>query len=170
MKPVYVDVAELLKKPGEEILFSGPVQLDPVRLGQEQIEFEGPFAVGVRLSNAGQGVLIKGSADGSLRLQCSRCLEWFAHPVRLEIDEVAVARDDARKDGLFPIEEKKIDLVPVVYENALLAVPIKPLHRPDCAGLCAVCGKNLNEEPHTHETEEIDERLAPLKDFFKKKP
>jgi uncharacterized protein len=169
MKPVYVDVSELLKKPGDEILFSGPVQLEPVRLGEEEIGFPEPFMVNVGLRNAREGILIKGSADGGLRLRCSRCLERFSHQVKLEIDEVAVARADARKEGLFPIEEKRIDLAPVVYENALLAVPIKPLHSPDCAGLCSVCGKNLNEEPHTHQKDEIDERLMPLKDFFKKR-
>jgi uncharacterized protein len=43
-----------------------------------------------------------------------------------------------------------------------LALPDKILCRDDCAGLCAVCGKSLNDEPHTHEEEHVDPRWAAL--------
>jgi len=47
-------------------------------------------------------------------------------------------------------------------DSVALALPDKILCRPDCAGLCPVCGKNLNDEPHTHEESEPDPRWAAL--------
>jgi len=55
-----------------------------------------------------------------------------------------------------------IDLSGWARDAIALALPDKILCRPDCAGLCDVCGKNLNDEPHTHEEEHGDPRWAAL--------
>jgi uncharacterized protein len=62
------------------------------------------------------------------------------------------------ESGLVVPEDGNIDLEPIVYEYLLLEIPINPVCREDCKGLCDICGENLNEEshnPHTHE--EIDQ-------------
>ncbi len=56
-----------------------------------------------------------------------------------------------------------LDLEPLVREEMLLAIPINPICRLDCKGLCPICGGNLNETLCTHEDEEIDSRLSVLK-------
>jgi len=55
----------------------------------------------------------------------------------------------------------KIDLTPLLREELILATPLAPLCRPDCQGLCEVCGDDLNQRPHQHEAA-VDERLAKL--------
>jgi uncharacterized protein len=65
------------------------------------------------------------------------------------------------------LENDKLDLSAWARDALALALPEKILCRPDCAGLCPVCGKDLNEEPHTHDEERADPRwaaLAELKD------
>jgi len=52
-----------------------------------------------------------------------------------------------------------------VKEQVLLSVPMKPLCRNDCAGLCPVCGRDLNEGACNCRKEELDPRLAPLAQF-----
>ena len=60
------------------------------------------------------------------------------------------------------LEDDRVDLSAWVHDAIALALPDKILCRPDCAGLCSVCGKNLNDEPHTHEVEVGDSRWAEL--------
>ncbi len=166
MKPLYIDVKEVLDKPGVEMSFSGPVALEPTKLGRELIEFPVPVEVDLILRNVSQGVIIEGKAAGRLTLRCSRCLERFDYLADIAVEELAAAGEAA--DEVFPIQDGKIDIAAVVYQNIMVQVPIQPLCREACAGLCATCGKNLNEEPHEHPKEEIDERLAGLRKYFKK--
>jgi uncharacterized protein len=65
-------------------------------------------------------------------------------------------------------EDGHINLAPLVREYILLEIPINPLCRPDCLGLCPECGEILTDEPHYHEDDTIDPRLAQLKDLLGK--
>ena len=169
MKPLYVDVRDILDAPGEELAFSGEVELEPTKLGRELIEFPTPVAVALRVSNVSRGILVEGTATGRLSLLCGRCLERFDYEADIDIEELAVAGDAGKiNDEVFPVIDNKVDVAAVVYQNIMVQVPIKPLCRETCAGLCPTCGKNLNDEPHNHPKEDIDERLIALKDFFKK--
>jgi uncharacterized protein len=60
------------------------------------------------------------------------------------------------------VVDDKLDLAAWSRDAVALALPDKILCRPDCAGLCPACGKNLNDEPHTHEDEPADSRWAAL--------
>jgi len=59
-------------------------------------------------------------------------------------------------------ESGKIDLAPLIREEMLLAMPISPICRSDCQGLCPVCGENLNRVHCNHEPEVIDPRMEVL--------
>jgi uncharacterized protein len=167
MEHFFVDVKKLLAEAGQEQLFKSELTLEPFLLGEETVKFKEPVAVNFVLRNVGEGILIEGKVKAVLVLHCSRCLTLFSLPLTTKVRELAVV-NKAERDDVFAIENGKIDLVPIIYENLILELPVKRLCRPDCAGLCSVCGKNLNEEPHTHKKEVFDERLAKLKDFFKK--
>jgi uncharacterized protein len=169
MKPHYIDVTKILDHPGEEMIFSGLVELEPTKLGTESIDFSLPSNVDVVLRSVTDGVLITGTVYGRLTVRCSRCLERFEYERTVEIAEQAVVEStEPNKDDLFLIRDGKIDLAAIVYQNLIVEVPIRPLCRESCAGLCAICGKNLNEEPHSHPDEVGDQRLAALKEYFKK--
>jgi uncharacterized protein len=58
--------------------------------------------------------------------------------------------------------DDNLDLTGWARDAVALALPDKILCRPDCAGLCPVCGKNLNDEPHAHDEEPADSRWAAL--------
>ena len=70
-----------------------------------------------------------------IRLACGRCIKRIDRPLamRLELDE--------------PLPEQSLDLAPAIREEVLLAVPLYPLCREDCRGLCVTCGADLNEGP-----------------------
>ncbi len=112
-------------------------------------------------------------ASYTLRLTCSRCLEEFDR----KFDEKVTYYLKAGKEEL--VEEKslaeediftmyyateELDIRPLVREIIILSVPMKPLCKPDCKGLCPVCGVNWNYETceHMHQEQKIDARWKKL--------
>jgi uncharacterized protein len=100
-------------------------------------------------------VRLTGRAETTIELTCSRCLEGYAVPVdaRFDLrylpvtespaggDEVEVAEEDINTAFY---REGRIDLAEMLHEQLYLALPMKPLCREDCRGLCPVCGANRN--------------------------
>ena len=114
------------------------------------------------------GLLIQGAVASQLRLECVRCLEPFDFPVVLELEEIfRLAPAKAHPSSYLVGEDGWIDLAPLLREQAWVDIPMKPLCRPDCKGLCPHCGANLNIEPCTCEQIRIDPRLAPLQKLRK---
>jgi uncharacterized protein len=126
----------------------------------------------VRLLRTNRSILVKGTLDGGVELTCSRCLGQFRCPLGMNIEEeyyptadvdtgVAIAVPD--EPGCFTIDENHIlDLTEAVRQYALLAIPMKPLCREDCAGLCPFCGHNLNMGPCGCPSRRTDPRRAEL--------
>ncbi|MCK4368869.1 MAG: DUF177 domain-containing protein [Dehalococcoidales bacterium] len=108
----------------------------------------------VRLMRTDQGILVKGRLDIEVKLTCGRCLSLFGCPLALDIEEEYFPTTDVvsgaplslpEEFGGFTIDEHhELDLTEAIHQYALLAMPMKPLCREDCAGLCPHCGHNLN--------------------------
>ncbi|MCU0607477.1 MAG: DUF177 domain-containing protein [Candidatus Edwardsbacteria bacterium] len=116
----------------------------------------GPLRGGLAAERTGDVVLVTGELRFSARLTCSRCLRPFTRTFGQEIDlcyrPAATVASPGRErelsaDDLATIEYRKgeIDLWPELREAALLALPLKPLCREDCRGICPSCGRDLNE-------------------------
>lgn len=100
---------------------------------------------GVHISRTPQGLFFEGKFQATAPSECVRCLEPFDQQLKTEFDEVfAYKSRNFTESGLYVPEDGTIDLSPVIREFLLLENPIKPLCRPDCQGLCVVCGENLN--------------------------
>ncbi len=115
-------------------------------------------------------VRLAGSVATRLELVCSRCAEPFQVPVHLTFDLrylpqalVGNREEDPADDPsttFYP--DDQIDLGQMVREQCYLAIPMKPLCRPDCQGLCSTCGTNLNTERCQCNPQWLDPRLAAL--------
>ncbi|MGB9682274.1 MAG: YceD family protein [bacterium] len=94
-------------------------------------------------------------------LECSRCLQLYPQPLEFSYREVyseepfRIVGELTEEDFKFTIENNTIDISSSVRENIIINLPIKPLCRPDCKGLCPVCGKNLNEGDCSCNTRDI---------------
>jgi uncharacterized protein len=111
----------------------------------------------VLLTRAARGILAKGSFTCHSHLICGRCLDSFAHSSVFNIEEMfypsidilsglPVALPDEDAANSFTIDEHHIlDTSEMIRQYSLLATPMKPLCRVDCAGICPECGANLNE-------------------------
>jgi uncharacterized protein len=127
----------------------------------------------VNLTRTDRGILVEGVLHTEVELTCSRCLELFRCPLTLKITEEYFPTVDVVSGtplaipdelGSFTIDENhELDLTEAVHQYALLAVPMKPLCRPDCAGLCPICGQNLNLGECQCLPQEADPRWAKLR-------
>ncbi len=108
----------------------------------------------------------------ALALECSRCLRDITYPVDIRIEEEYLPALDLTTGRPLPTDDEpdvarltdhhELDLETPVREAILLAEPIAPLDRPDCPGLCIVCGLPLDEGVHDHPVDDIDPRLEAL--------
>jgi uncharacterized protein len=134
---------------------------------------------GVKLTRTNRGILVQGSLKADIPVDCSRCLKVFDCPLAIKMEEEYFPVIDVNsgtpleipdEPGSFTIDEHHIlDLREAIRQNALLAIPMKPLCREDCAGLCQVCGKDLNEESCDCDREEIDPRWSKLAQSFSRR-
>jgi len=125
-----------------------------------------------RLLRTGRGVLVKCSMDSEVELTCGRCLKQFRYPVKIKFEEEFLPALDITSGtplpqpedaGAFTIDERHIlDLFEPARQYALMAIPIKPLCKASCAGLCQKCGKNLNKGKCDCPATEIDPRWSEL--------
>ena len=98
---------------------------------------------------------------------CMRCLGDASPEIAVDAREIHQPGSGADELESPYVDDDELDLTDWARDALALALPSQILCRPDCAGLCPVCGKDLNEEPHTHEEERDDPRwaaLAELKD------
>lgn len=138
-----------------------------------------PARLAGSLSPGGRGPHLEGSLEAVVPLTCSRCLEPFPWSVHSDFDlvvvreEPALAEDDDELDEdaaeALVAPEGKIGLEDLAKEQLYLNLPLKPICRPDCKGLCTSCGANRNTTTCGCATEAVDPRMAPLLEFRKKK-
>lgn len=95
---------------------------------------------------------------------CSRCLEPFSMPLKTHWEEQFALTTSSEQEGLVSMGDHLI-LDEWVREALLLQVPFAPLCQEDCQGLCPECGVNRNRESCECQVENIDPRLAKLKEF-----
>lgn len=106
----------------------------------------------VHISRTPQGLFFEGKFQAITISECVRCLETFDQHLDIDFDEVYAYRThNFTESGLYVPEDGNIDLGPVVREYFVLDNPIKTLCKPDCQGLCTVCGENLNTGSCEHQ-------------------
>ncbi len=99
-----------------------------------------------RISRTPQGLLVQGKFNAISPTECARCLIEFNQDLKIEFDELyAFSSRTASESGLILPEDGFIDLEPILREYFLIEIPISPLCKPDCKGLCPVCGQDLNQ-------------------------
>jgi uncharacterized protein len=141
----------------------------------EDLTQAAPIAGRVRLLRTNRGILATADLRTALQLECSRCLREIVYPVDVHIAEEYLPALDLATGRPLPTDDEpdvarlsdhhELDLETPVREAIQLAEPIAPLDRPDCPGLCIVCGLPLDEGIHDHPVDDIDPRLEALRAF-----
>lgn len=128
----------------------------------------------LRLESVMEGVLVTGTARAPLRGECVRCLEpleqhaeadfqeLFTYPDADDRSRPADTGDDAEEEDRFFLEGDLFDLEPVLRDAVVLSLPLQPVCREDCPGLCPECGARLADDPEHRHEDAVDIRWAAL--------
>ncbi|MFC1862134.1 DUF177 domain-containing protein [Chloroflexota bacterium] len=161
-----INVSQLLKEPIGSIRDYRVSEVTDIADGSSLIQGE------VRLMRSDRGILVKGILRTEIELICSRCLSLFGCPLTLDIEEEYFPTTDIVTGASLPVpdepdrftidEDNILNLTEAVRQYAVLAIPMKPLCREHCAGLCPTCGCNLNQAPCNCPTQTADPRWSTL--------
>lgn len=158
-------VSELIGRPGAARSEAGSIEVGLV-VGESAVE--GTVGVQARLEGIADGVLARFRAVATARLTCTRCLLEWEQPLEVAATQVFEWRPD--EDGYGLERGERIDLAGPVRDEIALALPLRPLCRPDCAGLCPTCGNDLNRDPCGGHPEPVGSPFAALGDLFHDPP
>ena len=169
--PFVLDTHELGRRPGStrttRLTVEAPADLGSAVIG---IPEGSVLELDLRLEAVMEGVLVTGAVRGQAVGECVRCLDEVTESVDVTLAELfvyperaAVAAQDGDEDeeDLRELDGDFLDLEPAVRDAVVPMLPFQPVCRPDCPGLCSLCGARLADEPgHSHET--LDPRWAAL--------
>lgn len=129
----------------------------------EDVRFDAPVNGDVEVNRTARTVHLRGRVATTVPLVCGRCLEPFRQGIAVVlVEESVVGGAPPAGEGVVG-PDLVLDVTEAVRQQLLLALPMVPVCRPDCRGLCPQCGTNLNErECGCVPGDVIDPRLAPL--------
>jgi len=169
--PFVVNIRELGRRPGSQLGVHRTV-LAPQDVGLDVIGVQAGDALTLelRMESVVEGVLVSGTVSGPVVGECSRCLDPIRDTVEVEVVELFAYPDSATsettdEDEVSRLTGDTIDLEPLVRDGVVLALPVAPLCREDCAGLCVDCGQRLDDLPPGHSHSTIDPRWAALAQY-----
>ena len=125
------------------------------------------LAFEILISRTTEGLLVQVNGQALTELECGYCLVNFGHKLSFNFVEIFTFRSHAIEDTeLILPDDLQIDLAPLLAEYLYLEIPINPMCKSDCQGLCPVCGENQNFSTCNHDDENFDDRLSVLKTFL----
>lgn len=163
-----IDVSDFLKKKSAHKTIDFDVDLKGFDYDYEYIKIIEPVQFRGQLDMLGDFLELQGKITGTIELTCSRCLVKYPSELNIEVDE-KFSNDpeavDEDEDIIF-IDSDTLDITEIVLSNIILSLPIKRLCKEACKGICPQCGTDLNNSSCNCVNEEVDPRLAKLKNFF----
>jgi uncharacterized protein len=157
------DLRTLRIRSGDQAHEHVEIELEPLLLGGQSYEPQpNPAPAELAVTRASSGTVLELAFDVSLEGPCFRCLQDAELRLQLRLREYEATKPESDDERTEYLEDDRVDLSAWAHDAIALALPDKILCRADCAGLCAVCGKDLNAEPHEHVDERTDPRWAVL--------
>ncbi len=136
----------------------------PLEMRFDYAEIDGEATGPLRIESAVGGLVARGEVTVAVDLECQRCLVRYPTDLRVPILQVFGNLDD--EDSL-PITDGHIDLESAVRDEVGLSVPLTPVCRADCRGLCDTCGTDLNTNPCEGHAGESTSPFASLEGLFR---
>ncbi len=162
-----VDLGRLSLSFGEGRRIDAPVRIDGVTLGGQRYAAEVAGSSRLDVSRTAAGYALRLRAVVDVNGPCTRCLEPAARRIEIdarEVDQPGSGDEEMRSPY---VSGEELDLAHWVHDALALALPPQVLCRPDCAGLCPVCGASLNDaDPGEHDHAAAgDPRWAKLREL-----
>jgi uncharacterized protein len=178
-----IPVTNLLKKVFSRERYVANLDIAVAEHGLVEKSDRGELRLEVWLESSPDGIRVKGGIQGSVAMECTRCLEEYRQDLEIAVDEFyrrpglctitgdgrRLAGAEVQEEDEYVIDEGTIDLNLLLNDSVMLSLPIKHLCDEGCRGLCQTCGKNLNEGECGCVSESIDPRLEVLRTLLERK-
>ena len=154
MQNIIFNLDERLADPGCSLPVSGHLDEKGYELGDHEFELPEGIDYDLALTNAGEGILVTGMIRCHVKGVCDRCLEDAEFDIAGEVDEYYLFEEPEHPEGddsdddldyALVLPDHSIDLAEALGSALIMETPFIVLCKPDCKGLCPVCGENLNE-------------------------
>jgi uncharacterized protein len=171
-RPFVLDVRELGRRPGSmravRVEVPAPAEM---AVGMAAVPEGAPLTLDLRLESVVEGVLVSGTVTAPVTGECALFLTPVSDTVSVPVTELFAYPDSAteqtsEEDEVSHLVGDLLDLEPVVRDALVLDLPLSPLCRDDCRGLCAGCGERLDDLPADHTHTATDPRWAALAERF----
>ncbi len=156
-----IPLAAALRHPGNARPVVTRAELDGLSGVAAEIEAGKPVAIDLMLERVPEGIVVRGNITATWNSACSRCLEPVGGEIAVHVDELFETHP--LEGETYKLDEDVIDLEPLVRDALLLELPLAPLCKDDCAGLCVTCGVNRNQTHCECVTTDLDPRWAALR-------
>jgi uncharacterized protein len=157
------DLRTLRIRSGDQARERVEIELEPLVLGGQTYDATpNPAPADLTVTRASSGTVLELKLDVRLQGPCFRCLQDAELPLSLDLREYQAAKPEGDEEQTEYLADDRLDLSAWAHDAIALALPDKILCRDECAGLCPVCGKDLNDEPHEHVEERTDPRWEKL--------
>jgi len=172
--PMKLDLSEILANVGMQL----PYEVSEPPIVDEDLECTTPIRGDLVFTNTGSVLLLDGKVQTRVARPCSRCSVYFEEEEIAPVNEqftlepktvgprhrhtLAVVEDDENPDATKLFDGPIFDLSELLRQSITLAESSRPLHDPECKGLCSHCGKDLNEGPCECRPEQPNPAFAAL--------
>jgi uncharacterized protein len=189
MESLHPAIADI---PPQGLVISQEVAAEEIGLHETDERLAGPLSVNLELHRQGEAVTVAGTLEGTAVRQCVRCLTHYDDPLYVSLyadylrhvqailqkgraskraDGKATIQDQDRhedeadeQDEIYYYQGEQLDLTPMLREQIILAAPMQPLCKENCAGLCPRCGQNWNDRRCACEPEPMNNPFRILRE------
>jgi uncharacterized protein len=154
-------VRELIDRPGTSRRLDRRMPA-PTDLSDDIVAIGHDVTLSGVLESVVDGVLVRGRVEAPARVACVRCLKERDDIVGTDVVELYSRPVDESVEPGYEVTEDAIDLDTLLRDALAAAAPVHPLCRPECAGLCATCGADLNVAPCDGHPDQQDSRWSVL--------
>ncbi len=164
-----IDLSELRQEDVSSIILEGQIKKDILEIAGRKIHFVEPIKYDGAVYKTDNGEVVHVNITYAYKETCGRCLEPFnkkgtAVLTGQLINKTSNTLEDEIEDAIY-YEDDKLELTDDIINTIALSLPMKPLCSEKCKGICPSCGTNLNREKCDCEVDDVDPRLAILKEF-----
>ena len=165
---IKINVAQIKKRLVGDKPLAFDLESAELEISPEEMGIIGTVKLVGSMSNAGDVLLLQAHMECQVQRTCGRCLQEFVGVTKAEVvEKFYPASADNIENDAFVYDSDVIDITEPLREGLLLAEPMQALCKPDCRGLCPVCGADLNDGDCGCDRLTVDPRLAALKQFIK---
>ncbi|MFA5524765.1 MAG: YceD family protein [Tissierellales bacterium] len=164
-----IDLSGLIDRAVYKIDFEHSLDLTKIQSKTNEIVLASPVEVEGSVYKTDEGMYLDAKISYEYYENCARCLKEFANKMETVLSGKLMETSqssDTDEEIVFYYDNNKVELTEQVLTSILLSIPMKSLCNDNCRGLCLVCGKDLNIEECNCNIQEVDPRLAKLKDLF----